>query len=325
MLYAEGEASVTSVSTAAKSARSCVASPPPSPIYQTHVKEPHRPGPNCAPAPPAAHHRDRQFSLPSAQGSRAKVMNSSTAPSWSTAEQFAMDQNAHDFTGAEFIDFDNLDLHFNIDGYSHDAQASNGNQLADLTESLNVHHLQAQFPPQLPQDHRDGANGGHQVRNLPAQPMPQSTTDFFDYGMSQYSQAGTPTFSQPQDQIYRPHQGVPPTPNSIEMHGDPTRYLHQLDSHHVLFDQRYHMPKDDAVGSTPNCPSTPQLTCADIYPPSLACSHTPRCPLPDPRLYRPGSLFQPSDVARAECPEPPACPPPVAEHDVGELDGTLTN
>ncbi|KAA8614715.1 phosphorus acquisition-controlling protein [Pyrenophora tritici-repentis] len=174
-------------------------------------------------------------------------MNSSTAQSWNAAEQFAMDQNPQDFAGAEFIDFDNLDLHFNIDGYNHEAQASNGNQLADLSDSLNVHHLQAQFPPQLPQDHRDGANRGHQVQNLANHGMSQSTNSFFDYGMSQYSQAGTPTFSQPQDQIYRPHHGVPPTPNSIEMHGDPTRYLQQLDSHHALFDQRYHMPKDDAT------------------------------------------------------------------------------
>ncbi|CAA9965381.1 hypothetical protein CFE70_008902 [Pyrenophora teres f. teres 0-1] len=174
-------------------------------------------------------------------------MNSSTAQSWNAAEQFAMDQPPQDFAGAEFIDFDNLDLHFNIDGYNHDGQGSNGNQLADLSESLNVHHLQAQFPPQLPQDHGDGANSGHHVQNLASHAITQPTNAFFDYAMSQYTQAGTPTFSQPQDQIYRPHHGVPPTPNSIEMHGDPTRYLHHLDSHHALFDQRYHMPKDDAT------------------------------------------------------------------------------
>ncbi|KAH6852673.1 hypothetical protein B0T12DRAFT_485138 [Alternaria alternata] len=174
-------------------------------------------------------------------------MNSSTAQSWSAAEHFQMDPATEDFAGAEFIDFDNLDLHFNIDGYSHEGPASNGNQLADLTESLNVHHLQGQYPPQLPQDHRDGANGGQQVQNLGGHGMSQPTNNFFDYGMPAYSQAGTPAFTQAQDQIYRPHQGVPPTPNSIEMHGDPHRYLTQLDAHQSLFDQRYHMRKDDAT------------------------------------------------------------------------------
>jgi hypothetical protein len=175
-------------------------------------------------------------------------MNSSTAQSWSAAEHFAMDPTTEDFTGAEFIDFDNLDLHFSIDGYSHDGPATNGSQLADLTESLNVHHLQGQFTPQLPQDHRDGANGGGQVQNMGVHGMSQPPNDgFFNYGMPQYSQAGTPAFTQAQDQIYRPHQGVPPTPNSIEMHGDPHRYLQQLDPHQQLFDQRYHMRKDDAV------------------------------------------------------------------------------
>ncbi|CAG5177797.1 uncharacterized protein ALTATR162_LOCUS8383 [Alternaria atra] len=172
-------------------------------------------------------------------------MNSSTAQSWSAAEHFQMDPATEDFAGAEFIDFDNLDLHFSIDGYNHEGPASNGNQLADLTESLNVHHLQGQFPPQLPQDHHDGANGGQQVQNMGGHDMSQPANNFFDYGMPQYSQAGTPAFTQVQDQIYRPHQGVPPTPNSIEMHGDPHRYL-QLD-HQSLFDQRYHMRKDDAT------------------------------------------------------------------------------
>jgi hypothetical protein len=185
-------------------------------------------------------------------------MDSSTAQSWSAAEHFQMDPPTDDFTGAEFIDFDNLDLHFNIDGYNHEGPAaSNGNQLADLTESLNVHHLQGQFPPQLPQDHHDGANGGQHAQNVRGHGMSQSANNFFDYGMAQYSQAGTPAFTQAQDQIYRPHQGVPPTPNSIEMHGDPHRYLQQLDSHQSLFDQRYHMRKDDAVCWTRTLPQNP--------------------------------------------------------------------
>jgi hypothetical protein len=174
-------------------------------------------------------------------------MNSSTAQSWTAAEHFQMDPATEDFAGAEFIDFDNLDLHFNIDGYHQEGPADNGNQLADLTESLNGHHLQGQFPPQLPHDHGHSANRGQHVQNMPGHGMSQPSTNFFDYGMPQYSQAGTTAFTQAQDQTYRPHQAVPPTPNSVELHGDPHRYLHQLDSHHSLFDQGYHMRKDDAV------------------------------------------------------------------------------
>ncbi|RMZ72209.1 phosphorus acquisition-controlling [Pyrenophora seminiperda CCB06] len=233
------------------------------PICQAHVKEPHRrtalvPIPR-QPHPPIT--ATAKFLSPLRSGFRAQVMNSSTGQPWSTAEQFAMDQTTQDFAGTEFIDFDGLDLHFNIDGYNHDGPASNGNQLADLTESLNVHHLQRQFPPQLPQDRRDGSNGGHQVQNLAPHGMSQPADSFFDYGMSQYSQAGTPTFSQPQDQIYRPHQGVPPTPNSVEMHGDPARYIQQMESYHALFDQRYHMPKDDATFTPLDSPAvTPHDT-----------------------------------------------------------------
>jgi hypothetical protein len=188
-------------------------------------------------------------------------MNSSTAQSWSAAEHFAMDPTTDDFTGAEFIDFDNLDLHFNIDGYSNQGPAPNGQQLADLTESLNVHHLQGQFTPQLPQDHRGDASAGQQAHNMGVHNMSQPANNgFFDYGMPQYSQAGTPSFTQPPDQIYRPHQGVPPTPNSIEMHGDPNRYLHQLDQHQGLFDQRYHLRKEDAVCCLWSPPFSARLT-----------------------------------------------------------------
>ncbi|KAI4652757.1 uncharacterized protein J4E78_007584 [Alternaria triticimaculans] len=228
-------------------------------------------------AAPPAHLRNANFLSPLRPGSRADDMNSSTAQSWSAAEHFQMDPPAEDFAGAEFIDFDNLDLHFSIDGYNHEGPASNGNQLADLTESLNVHHLQGQFPPQLPQDHHHGPNARQHAQNLPGHGLSQSANTFFDYGMAQYSQAGTPSFTQAQDQIYRPHQGVPPTPNSIEMHGDPHRYLQQSDHHQSLFDQRYHMRKDDAT-------FTPLVSPA-VTP------HDARFQIPD--FTMPGAYFSP--------------------------------
>ncbi|KAI4653867.1 hypothetical protein J4E93_001635 [Alternaria ventricosa] len=234
-----------------------------------------QPGPNPAlPHPPIF---ATPIFSPLRPGSRADDMNSSTAQSWSAAEHFQMDPPAEDFAGAEFIDFDNLDLHFNIDGYNHQGPASTGNQLADLTESLNVHHLQGQFPPQLPHDHQHGPNARQQAQNLPGHGLSQPASSFFDYGMAQYSQAGTPSFTQAQDHIYRPHQGVPPTPNSIEMHGDPHRYLQQSDHHQSLFDQRYHMRKDDAT-------FTPLVSPA-VTP------HDARFQIPD--FTMPGAYFSP--------------------------------
>ena len=169
-------------------------------------------------------------------------MNSTNAQSWSGAEHFnAMDATTeHDFGNLidfEAANFDHLDL---------DWPAPDGQQMADLADSLDVHHL-GHFTPQIPQDHRDGGAGAQQAQNMGGHSMPQPTNGFFDYGMPQYSQAGTPSFTQAQDQIYRPQQRIPPTPNSIEMHGDPHRYLQHMDPQQTIFDQSYHMRKDDAV------------------------------------------------------------------------------
>lgn len=167
---------------------------------------------------------------------------------WTSAEQFEpMDTvNDHDF--GNLIDFDNLDLDFNIGGYAHGGPQSDGQQLADLTGPIDVHQIQNHFSPQVPQQDRDGPQAGQQPQtNMGGHgAMAQSTNGFnFDYSMVPFSQAGNPNFSQAQDHVFRPHQGVPPTPNSVEMHGDPNRYLHQMDPQQNIFDQRYHMRKDE--------------------------------------------------------------------------------
>jgi hypothetical protein len=150
---------------------------------------------------------------------------------WTTAEPFGnMDATEQSF--GDFVDFDNLDLDLSEFNYNGAAP------LADIPSSLH------DFPTQLPQHHHNGANGGQQPQgNMGGHPANAFT---FDYSLGQFSQAGTPAF-QAQDHIFRPHNGVPPTPNSVEMHGDPHRYMHQMDPQQALFDQRYHMRKDDAV------------------------------------------------------------------------------
>lgn len=190
---------------------------------------------------------------------------------WSTAEQFdPMDATTAEHDFGNLIDFDHLDLDFNIGTYSQGPQ-SDSQQLADLADSLDVHQLQNNFSPQVGQHHNDGAQGGQQQHqqqsSMGGHAMSQSANGFgFDYSMIPYSQAGTSSFSQSQDSLFRPHQGVPPTPNSVEMHGDPHRYMQQMDTQHAIFDQRYHMRKDDAVCLVPVTPVNPANLVVVIYP-----------------------------------------------------------
>lgn len=145
----------------------------------------------------------------------------------------------------DFNHFDDLDLpDFNNITFSH-----GGPQNGSMADPLDQHHLDHQFPPQVPQNHGDSVTGAQQTQgNVGTHGLPQSNVNanFFDYGMSQFSQASTPVFSQAPDHVFRPHHGVPPTPNSVEMHGDPHRYMQQMDQQ-ALYDQRYHLRKDDAV------------------------------------------------------------------------------
>jgi hypothetical protein len=76
--------------------------------------------------------------------------------------------------------------------------------------------------------------------------------NFSNCSPGQASQADTPIsrFPPAQDHdIVMSEYNIPPVPDSMEIHGDPHRYsyMQQSDSQQSLFDQRYHMRKDDAV------------------------------------------------------------------------------
>jgi len=146
---------------------------------------------------------------------------------WTTVD--AMDTTEQTF--GDIINFDHLDLDLS------DFQYNNGDMSSGLQD----------FAPQIPQHHHQhGAPPPQQ--DMGGHSMPQPTNGFsFDYGMGAYSQAGTPAFPQAQEHSYQPHQGVPPTPNSVEMHGDPHRYMQHMASQQALYDQRFHMRKDDAT------------------------------------------------------------------------------
>ncbi|KAJ4988967.1 phosphorus acquisition-controlling protein [Stagonosporopsis vannaccii] len=163
-------------------------------------------------------------------------MDSGNAQSWPGMDA-AGDQDFGNLI--DFNHFDDLDLpDFNNIAFSHD-RPQNGS----TADAFDHHHLDHQFPPQISQNHGDGATGAQQAQTH-SLPQANMNASFFDYGMSHFSQAGTPVFSQAPEQVFRPHHGVPPTPNSVEMHGDPHRYMQQMDQQ-ALYDQRY-LRKDDA-------------------------------------------------------------------------------
>jgi hypothetical protein len=180
-------------------------------------------------------------------------MNGTTGapPAWSGAEQFDMAAAEHDFSN--LLDFD-LDFSEFANGAS--VGHSGQQQLEQLADELDVQHLHNPFSPQLdhqqhpnqhPQQHRNGARtpGAPQPqRHMDAHPhsMPAQSS-FFEFSMP-YQQHGVPAFTQAPD-MYRPHAPVPPTPNSMDLHGDPARYLQQMDAQHAMFDQRFQMRKDE--------------------------------------------------------------------------------
>ncbi|XPS71193.1 hypothetical protein M3J07_003380 [Ascochyta lentis] len=182
-------------------------------------------------------------------------MDSANPQSWPGMDA-AADQDFGNLI--DFDHFNDLDLpDFNNIAFSHGGPQNSG--VADALDAL--HHQDHQdhqdhpFPPQLPQHHGDGASGTHHAQGTTgAHSMPQPNASFFDYGingmsaingLSHFSHAGTPVFPQAPEHVFRPHHGVPPTPNSVEMHGDPHRYLHHMDQQ-ALYDQRYRLHKDDA-------------------------------------------------------------------------------
>ncbi|OAL05665.1 hypothetical protein IQ06DRAFT_211666 [Phaeosphaeriaceae sp. SRC1lsM3a] len=120
----------------------------------------------------------------------------------------------------DLINFDPLDLDLSADFNYNGGDFSQGgdSSLHDFAQAPHFQH-----------------NGGQQHNMAP-----------FDYSMGPFTQAGTPVFPQAQEHMFQPHHGVPPTPNSVEMHGDPNRYMQQQMDQQTLFDQRYQMRKDDA-------------------------------------------------------------------------------
>jgi hypothetical protein len=161
-------------------------------------------------------------------------MDDSGAPPWPGADQF--DPVDQDFG---MMDFHNLDLDFSLDFHTDAAQHDANQQLtAELAHSLDAQHLENAFSPQgLQGQHHGAAEVQQQPHAMSGPGLQQPASTLFDFAMPQFNQA----------HMYRPHAGVPPTPNSTEMHADPSHYLQQMQAQEARFEQSFHMRKEDAV------------------------------------------------------------------------------
>ncbi|OMP86794.1 Phosphorus acquisition-controlling protein [Diplodia seriata] len=157
-------------------------------------------------------------------------------------------------------DFDNLldfgDIDLDIPFYDSGETQPSDHQLSALADSLDSQHL----PPSgaiQPQNQDDGSSA-QQQQSLQSPSTMQDTSGLFDFSFEsaydhthQQSQQQQ-NFSAPHDHSMQPRAFVPPTPNSVEMHGDATRYMHHLDPQtRAILEQRYQLRKEDLASFTP--------------------------------------------------------------------------
>ncbi|KAL1645180.1 hypothetical protein SLS58_003885 [Diplodia intermedia] len=165
-------------------------------------------------------------------------------------------------------DFENLldfgDIDLDIPFYDSGETQPSDHQLSALADSLDSQHL----PPSgaiQPQNQDDGS-GAQQQQSLQSPSTMHDTSGLFDFSFEsaynhthQQSQQQQ-TFSAPHDHSMQPRAFVPPTPNSVEMHGDATRYMNHLDPQtRAILEQRYQLRKEDlaTVEGQQMCPATP--------------------------------------------------------------------
>lgn len=86
--------------------------------------------------------------------------------------------------------------------------------------------------------------------------------------------------SQPQNQHYlQNHTLIPPTPNSVEMHGNAARYTQRVDGTPDMYDG-YARINEEQVGGPQNSLTSPTNRPGSLYPPRIARYDSPREPVP---------------------------------------------
>ncbi|KAF4541723.1 Hlh transcription factor [Lasiodiplodia theobromae] len=149
------------------------------------------------------------------------------------------------------LDFGDIDL--DIPFYDSSQAQPTDNQLSALADSLDSQHL----PPSgaVPPQNQDDGSGAQQQQSLQSPSNMQDTNNLFDFTFESaynHTHQQQQNFSAPQDHSMQPRAFVPPTPNSVEMHGDAARYMNHLDPQsRAIMDQRYQLRKEDLASFTP--------------------------------------------------------------------------
>lgn len=152
----------------------------------------------------------------------------------STAEQPFGDMNninVQDF--ANLLDFESFDFLNNFDTDASIAQKNQNVSLSNGGQPLAMNMLV----------------DGHQRQEMP--PTPQQNNMFgmqMGFGMAQMGQQND--FSMAGNGIMQNHHQMvmPPTPNSVEMHADVGRYLHQLDAQtRAIIEHEFKMRQQESV------------------------------------------------------------------------------
>jgi hypothetical protein len=170
-------------------------------------------------------------------------MTSPNLPSWSQPDSL---DNMAAMGEQDFASFLNLDLGLDFPAYDPEQQQADAHH--KLTEALQGQLLH-------------GSNAGQDARQQPqrqAQPHSEASSHggpMFDFNMPL-------AFDQNQD-MHFPGAGshsvhsqtmIPPTPNSVEMHGDTVRYLQHLEAQNrALLEQQYRLKSANTVPNIPFC------------------------------------------------------------------------
>ena len=112
----------------------------------------------------------------------------------------------------------------------------------------------------------------------------------------------------PQHPLYGPpyngHHVIPPTPNSMEMHGGHAQYQHTLPTNHArtMYEQHRRQTKAQ-VSHYPSHAGRADRCIGCLHPLGISCRHPARCSVPISRLLSLRRALQPPNVAGIGGPE----------------------
>jgi len=197
-------------------------------------------------------------------------MDSLGSQSWSQAEQQLdpMAQMTNDLDNlGDFLDFGEIDLDIpDLDTTQYGDHVQQPQQVSHSDTPFNDLN-QAQTPQGISALDFGGAGQFELSQNLEQHQSqynrhvqashPLTTGPGYQPAMQQNLQYPTQQFQYHPQAGFLPHHHVPPTPNSLEMHGEAGHFMHQHQLHQIdpkqqaLLEQHYRARKDDTMAFTP--------------------------------------------------------------------------